>query len=307
MISRRSTLALAELIAHVFTHSYSSSVGMYRQTTRHLAVSNDKLYDYLFEHDFPAWFCNKAKALRGGVREPKDLIMKLHTGETQAIVTKEWSWKQREKLGQQVLRDLAEDVLNSWSKDSGAYSNENWVTKLRASLELDGYRYKDSRLLPPESDVLDAQEEAGVLDELYTSLALDKRDLFHHHLKDSEEHYLAGRWSDCISHSRIVLEAVLKEIAAAYSLRIKGTPLPERTYSRAIGVRDYLESAGLLEVKERETIQHVYGLLSNTGSHPYMADKDQARLLRHMALTLAQFVMLRFFGVVSKQRSSVTS
>jgi hypothetical protein len=54
----------------------------------------------------------------------------------------------------------------------------------------------------------------------------------------------------------------------------------------------------LLESKEKKVISSVYALLSNTGSHPYMADNDEARLLRHLSLTLSQFVMLRLQGSV---------
>ena len=38
----------------------------------------------------------------------------------------------------------------------------------------------------------------------------------------------------------------------------------------------------------------VCGLLSHAGGHPYMAQSEQARLLRHLVLTFSQFVMLRF-------------
>ena len=44
----------------------------------------------------------------------------------------------------------------------------------------------------------------------------------------------------------------------------------------------------ILEKKEKEAIAKVYGLLSDTGSHPYIADRDQARLMRHLSLTFSQ-------------------
>lgn len=66
-------------------------------------------------------------------------------------------------------------------------------------------------------------------------------------------------------------------------------------------MRTFLEKEALLEKKERETIDKIYGLLSHTGSHPYMAEKDQARLLRQMSLTLIQFVLLRLEGFIKKQ------
>ncbi|MCZ6777144.1 MAG: hypothetical protein O7D34_11925 [Ignavibacteria bacterium] len=72
--------------------------------------------------------------------------------------------------------------------------------------------------------------------------------------------------------------------------------LPESTYSRPVQVRDYLEKEGLLETKEKEALASVYGLLSETGGHPYMAQNEQARLLRHLPLTFSEFAMLRLQG-----------
>ena len=228
--------------------------------------------------------------------------MKLHTGETLAEATPNWSWEQREKLGQRYLHDLAQDILNKWHQEWK--TQDSWqrpgiqddIERLVGSLELDGYIYRESRLLSPESDVLDVEEETGLLQSLYTGLGLKNKETAFHHLALSEEHFLDGKWDDSISNSRKFLECVLQEVAAAHSLHLEKAPLPEKTYKWPVRVRDYLESEGLLEAKEKTTIAEVYGLLSQTGGHPYMARNDQARLLRHLALTFAQFVMLRFQG-----------
>jgi hypothetical protein len=79
-------------------------------------------------------------------------------------------------------------------------------------------------------------------------------------------------------------------------VKYQHSDLPENVYSRPAEVREYLVTEKLLEKKEREALDKVYGLLSHTGSHPYMAEKDQARLLRQMSLLFCQFVMLRFEG-----------
>jgi len=92
----------------------------------------------------------------------------------------------------------------------------------------------------------------------------------------------------------------MREVAAAHSLRYKEGPLSRRKYDRASEVREYLEREGMLETKEKKAIASIYGLLSDTGSHPYIAQNDQARLLRQLALILSQFVMLRFQGRLNK-------
>ncbi len=102
------------------------------------------------------------------------------------------------------------------------------------------------------------------------------------------------------SNSRKYLESILQEVATAHSVHVKGSTLPAGTYTRPVKVRDYLEQEGLVERKEKATIAQVYGLLSETGGHPYMARNDQARLLRHLALTFSQFVMLRLQGSLAK-------
>ena len=51
--------------------------------------------------------------------------MKLHTGESLVKKTPDWTWQQREKLGQRYLRDLAEDILGHWDPENTRYSGES--------------------------------------------------------------------------------------------------------------------------------------------------------------------------------------
>ena len=291
MVSRRTARCLATLIANTFSKTYYP-VGT---GSNYSVPETDKLYDFLYEAGYEAWFCNASKSTYEPrtTRKLQEFIMKLHTGETAVSVTSEWTWQQREKLGQQYLENLAADILKYYSNQD---SHSTFVDSLVKNLALDGYQYTNGQLLPSEEDILDVQEESGVLRSLYASLGLANPDTAFHHLQLSEQHYLENRWDDSISNSRKFLESVLQEIAAAYSLHCQSTPLDENIYKRPVKVRDYLEKEGLLEKKEKEALASVYGLLSETGGHPYMAENDQARLLRHLALTFAQFVMLRLKG-----------
>lgn len=235
-------------------------------------------YDYLFVNNYPPWLCNKTTRLINKERQVKELIMKLHTGETQYEATNSWTWDQRKQLGQKYIYNLAEDVLISYYKEFGSYQKkkiESEIKSLISNLELDGYIFHNNRLLMPETDVLEIKEEIGLLETLYSSLNLENKDLSFHHLKQSEEHYLAKKWDDCISNSRKFLESVLREIASAHSKRYKKVSLKDSVYESPVKVRDYLEMENLLEIKEKEAIAKIYGLLSNTGSHPYMASNDQ--------------------------------
>jgi hypothetical protein len=143
--------------------------------------------------------------------------MKIHTGETLAISTQDWSWKERQELGQRYIKDLSEDLIQLFEKPADEYNNErikSEIKELIRSLELDGYVYQSSKLLPSESDVLDVEEEKSILESLYDNLDLEDKDTAIHHLNLSEDHYIDEKWDDSISNSRKFLEKVLQEVAA---------------------------------------------------------------------------------------------
>ena len=170
-------------------------------------------------------------------------------------------------------------------------------------MQLDGYKFLDGRLIPTESDILDSEEQAGLLETLFKKLKLGNAETALHCLKLSEQHWIDSNWDDCISNARRFLESTLQEVAAAYSDSVKGETLEPGVYSRPFRVRDYLEDEGIIERQEKTTIKEVYGLLSATGSHPNIAAQDQARLLRQVALIFAHFVMLRFQSAMAASPS----
>ena len=169
---------------------------------------------------------------------------------------------------------------------------------MQRTLELDGYIYSNGVLLIPEESVLEEKEEEGVLESLIIGLKLSDPAVLKHHLEGSATHYYASKWDDSISNSRKGLEGVLQQVANRHSEATIGKPLAPETYDKPVKVREYLERGGLLEKKEQETISKVYGLLSHTGGHPYMAEQDQARLMRYLSLIFCQFVLLRLQGAL---------
>ena len=76
------------------------------------------VYDFLYQEDYPAWFCNEARNAANmctdSTRPFKDFVLRIHTGESLQPSTPNWTWPQREKLGQELLRDLAEDLARWW-------------------------------------------------------------------------------------------------------------------------------------------------------------------------------------------------
>lgn len=290
MISRKTAMTVAAFYSSKFSGRTSSM----RQTV----VYRDSLYDFLYENDYTPHFCNAAR-IRRFPRELKDWILKLHTGETLVKETQRWSWQEREKLGQSYLKNMAESILN-WHAQEGrsqwTQQHDSLRDDLVRRLELDGYVMRDTSLYFTGGEVLNVEEERTLLHHLHTSLGLpDQSDTFHF-LQLSEEHFVSGRWSDCIGNSRKFFEAILAQIATTYSERNLGILLEPIVLERPAEVRRFLEDKGLFEKKEREAIDKIYGLLSHTGGHPYMAEDDQARLLRQLSLILTQFAMLRLEG-----------
>jgi hypothetical protein len=297
MISRQASVAIANSYVNRFSSVTRNTYGGSSET-----VYYNQLYDFLYENDYEAWFCNLAKR-HYKLRDLKEFFLQIHTGESISSATKDWTWLNRQKLGQRLLRDLAEDIL-IWYES--VRSNE-WVYKrytanadeLTRRLELDGFIFRERKLLLQQSDVLDVEQERSILETLYQAAGLQCSFEAFQFLNLAEEHFIAGRWSDSILNARKFFEITAKEGARALGAW-KGSPLDESALTRPTVVRQYLEQQDLLERKERESLDKIYSLLSETGAHPYMAESDQARLLRQLSLTLSQFVLLRLRTALSK-------
>ena len=288
MISRKSAMVIAD----AYTKKFSSI-----DHRGHETVYREGFYDFLYERGYQPFFCNMVQAICR-TRDLKEWILRIHTGESLSRVTPTFSWEDREKLGQVYLNNLARDFI-VWFREE----TEDWRIKgleslydeMMRRLEMDGYMFRDNDLYHSEVEVLDVEAETGLLQKLYGALALSDQQTTFQFLKLAEEHYVAGRWSDCISNARKFFEAVLHQVSSRHS-NARGAPLDSTTLQRPVAIREYLETAGLVEKKEREAIDKIYALLSHTGGHPYMAEQDQARLLRQICLTVTQFVMLRLEG-----------
>lgn len=297
MISRRSAKLIADAYKEVYIYLSTNRYG-----NREVTYYRDNLYDFLYLNNFDGWFMNKMKKLSGSdARALPEFVMRLHTGESITDATPEWTWPQRAALGKRLLHNLAEAIIctrhsdpqfEGYGKRKGAA-----VDEMQRALELDGYIYRDGTLYVPEESVVDDQEEQGVLGNLLNRAALNDAKTINHHLDLSVEHYQAQRWDDSISNSRKVLEAILQQIALKHSHEIRKMPLTASELEKPVVVRDYLEASGLLDRKEKEAIAKCYALLSDTGGHPHIAERDQARLMRHLALTFSQFALLRFLSL----------
>lgn len=196
---------------------------------------------------------------------------------------------------QDVLRRAAEDILkidtppHPWTEiDKTAREN------LLLNLELDGYVFRHGRLLRSESELSEVVEEQHELATLYSDLGLASNELVRKHLKDSHARYLDGHWGDAIGNARHFMEEVLEQIAIAISQLPSKPTLPPKDAERAAKVREYLRDHGLVTAKECDWIDHTYKVLSDSGGHANMSERDHARIFRRLALLVAQFALLRY-------------
>jgi hypothetical protein len=313
MISRKS----AKLIADAYNaHYQGTKITRYRSGQIAYDIKGNDIYNFFYEQDYEPWFLSIIGSSTGNSIQLIKVLMGIHTGETLFKVTTDWKPEQRQNLGQRLLKKLAEDIFKLYESipvqkvDLSRARNPNEERLLRAvagvhrpaaeildnlksQLEIDGYIYRDGVLYASESSVIDEAEEQNFLTMLFKKLALADEAVILNHLNLSEEHYLGEKWGDSITNSRNFLEAILDKVARAlHSKKGLTTNPPDRPFK----VRDFLEQQGFIDATEKEAIARVYGLISNTGSHPNSAEKDQARLMRHLALTLSQFILLRFEG-----------
>lgn len=286
MISRKSALRI---------HSFYEELITVEPGFAEPYLATEWLWNLLYEQDFVEWFLDLIKKSTDPVKL-KQVILELHTGRIipRAIAVTPQGCQM---YGQAVLTSLAKFALVL----TGKVGHERVTLgdlgqSLKRQLELDGYVFKDGELYLSETSVIDEDQEQSYLEHLIDTLHLSDPETIKHHLKLSEEHYLNKKWDDSISNSRKVLDAILSQLAMNVYLTVKKKPIPPQMLKNAMDIRLFLERQGLITTQERELIEKLYGLLSSTGGHPYIAEQDQARLMRQQVLTSSQFVLLQYQG-----------
>jgi hypothetical protein len=288
MISRKSTTAIAHIYALLAIEDGSS---MYAKTW-----TLESLCELFYDEDYPEWFIKRLKEIDGPT-ELREFIQGLQTGTSVKNSFVRFAGNPIE-AGQDILKKLAINIfsleLNENHEDIDTI--KTIASALSRQLELDGYVYKNNRLYPADSSVIDEKEEQSYLEELIDNATLNDKLVIKHHLELAERAYVEARWSDAISNARNFFEAILEQVAGELHHKINGAAL---TTNRPVEIREYLDRAGFVDRTEKEAIAKVYGLISNTGSHPNMAHKDQARLMRNLALTFSQYILMQWAGFLA--------
>jgi hypothetical protein len=311
MIGRGTTLRLADAAQARFSATNGpASRGRY--------VPWDPVYDFCFGWDFEPLFCNAIKyAASQGERAFSEFILRLHTGET-VLVLRARAVESPEMEGQVFLRQLAQAILADYHQppvagtvpggntsralaEAGKRLLKPSMNALIAALELDGYAWANEKLIHRESAPVDAEKHRSLLVMQASDLGLSKLDVLAHNLKLSEDAYQASRWEDCVGNARKAMELAFQECAALWSRKILGQELDPETYKWPAEVRNFMEAQGLLTEHERKAAAANYGMFSGVGNHPYIAQNDQARMGRQIALILAEFVLLRTAAALNEK------
>ena len=279
-LSRRTILTLARVVQSAFSSTRQAAYSSRLETI--FEVDDGALTDFLFEAEIDDGIANGLTLARGP-RALQEFIMVASVNEISGAPG-----------GTPFTLKLAEAVLRAGEHDQVRFVPIE-LGLLQGFLELDGYVFRDRRLLPQDKgNVIDVEQAQDLITQLYVELKFSA-DVMKHHLKNSEELFLAGKWDLSIGECRKVLEETLTQVALAFATKV-GPPLTDADRRRPAWQREYLEKQGVLEKEERRAYDGAYGLLSHTGGHPYIAEPDQARLLRQVALTYTQFVLLQWQG-----------
>jgi hypothetical protein len=288
MLRNRTVLAIYKLVGAVFV-----GTGRYG-----LHVQTEPLHEFAFAREYPEWFLMVSRD-RGLIPDTlKEIVLGLQDGRTlQMLINAHPALAQAE--GQAFLKRLAADLMQV---DKVEYKTGNNLVREREHmvrcLELDGYVYRDGLILRSESEAEEVEEERGELATLYASLGLADAAIVVRHLADSEADYTAGKWWNSIGNARAYLEAVLKNVAVAWS-NLPGSGALASP-NKAVEVRMYLQRENVLTKKEEKLLEYLYGILSDTGNHANVPEQEHARVFRRFALGAALYVLLRFKTVTGK-------
>ncbi|MHB8113030.1 MAG: hypothetical protein ACYDHA_06175 [Bellilinea sp.] len=306
MISRRATKILSELINELFKGSYRERVynGITSSYEFRYKFNRETFHDFLYDRDYPEWFLILINTLPPhNERSVLEFFMGLNTGNFVWKINTNINKEQTTQLiasAKNLLIDLAKDIVNFVLDNKGTTQAKNLCQKLLEQLELDGYIFQNQQLYRAESNIINIEEETGIIHKLVKDLDLDNQDIVFHHLNLIEKDYLDGKYDDSIGNSRKFLESVLREIAKKHSIELKRAALSDDIIEWAGMVRKYLEEEKVFSESEILMYKASYGLLSETGNHPYIAQNNQAALMRNLSMTLAHYALLRFKGLSQK-------
>lgn len=278
MISRRTTLLIADIICNEFTHQVMEKDlhGHFRGYV--YKVKEDELRNFLFEFNVDGFSIEKLSHSFITKSELKNDILNMHTG----YFYNKNQYNQFRNMGQKDIKCLTIGILYRKLQSESINILENL-------LRIDGYIYEKEKLYEINTDV---DDKADIIKKKFEKLNFANKDEFNIFYNNMNEHFENSKWEDVIHNSRKLLEIVLKECAIYYSNNINKDK-KDLTDSKPVEIRKYLESVNYFSEDESNIIQYYYKYLSNIGSHPKLALEEQADFSRVMSINTILYAINR--------------
>ena len=278
MISRRTTLLIADIICNSFTHQVRDTDG-YGRTRRYTnRVKEEELRNFLFEFNIDGYTINHLCESYYSDETLKKNILNIHTGYFYNKV----NYNKFVSLGQKDIKGMAIGILYRRLQPESLDMLENL-------LRIDGYIYEKEKLYEINTDV---DDKANLIKSKFKKYGFNNETEFDVFYANMNEHFENSKWEDSIHNSRKLYEIVLKECAIYYSKNI-AKDNEKLSNAKPIDVRLYLEKNNYFSEDESNIIQYYYKYLSNIGSHPKLALEEQADFSRVMSINTILYAINR--------------
>ena len=278
MISRRTTLLIADIICNNFTHEVRETDLRGRTRGYSRKVMEDELRSFLFEFGIDGFTIEKISHSFITKENLKKDILNIHTG---YFYNKE-KYFNFTKMGQKDIKGLAIGILYRKLQPESLEVLENL-------LRIDGYIYEKEKLYEINTDV---DDKANLIKSKFKKFGFNNEEEFDVFYSNMNEHFENSKWEDSIHNSRKLYEIVLKECAIYYSENIVKDN-KNLLYAKPVDIRLYLEKNKYFSDDESNIIQYYYKYLSNVGSHPKLALEEQADFSRVMSINTILYAINR--------------
>jgi len=186
------------------------------------------------------------------------------------------------------------------SRFTGGQETNSFLEKLGVDIMKVSSRAIGKSICSQRKTLIDEGKKQSDLERLLHKVSLSNIDIIKHHIKHAEEHYQNSNYDDSISNSRKFFEAVLQQVANGFNVKKYGRTLNKDTLKKPWKVRNFLVKEGLIMEDGKGVFQEAYRFFSTTGSHPYKADKDQAKFALGLAQDTSHFVLSKYIGFLER-------
>lgn len=194
--------------------------------------------------------------------------------------------------GQSLLLKFGEylfDKKNILADYDGWYAE---LEQLLNSLDLDGFRLHQGKLIPADTAIFDQPKQVSLLVEQIKTAKLSSEQTLLHHFSNGEQAYLDGKFDTAVGEWRKFFERLLKDIAEDTG-RNRVDLKKDAAKLTMKDLFSYLEEAGFLDSDEKLAFSSSWGFLSS-GAHPGVGNKDKAYLAMVLSSSFGHVALTKF-------------